>query len=170
MPAQWYVLHVKPHKERSVHRQLSLREEMDVFFPSVRVKPVNPRAAKVRPYFPGYMFVQFDLEELGSDALEWTPGARGLVRFGGEPALVPENLIQELKSHLAALAMLDPAAGPQYEKGDRVRIVSGLFEGYEALFDMRLADGDRVQILLKYLSEQYRRVKIDSSSIEKIGS
>ncbi len=168
MPAQWYVLHVKPHKERAVDRQLSALEGVEHFFPSIQVTPKNPRAAKVRPYFPGYLFVRLDLNEMGTDALQWTPGAKGLVRFGDEPASVPDHLVQELQKFLAELARLGPDAGRQFQKGERVRIISGPLEGLEGLFDMHLADGERVQILLTYLNDRYQRVKLDSSAIEKL--
>ena len=66
MPFQWYALHVKPHKEQSVDDLLRSRE-MEVFYPPLKVKPVNPRARKIRPFFPGYMFVYLDLEEAGKN-------------------------------------------------------------------------------------------------------
>ncbi len=75
MTIAWYTLHVKPHKERFVFERLqslehipvpgnvpNVAKQIEVFFPAVRVKPVNPRSAKVRPYFPGYIFVRGDLE------------------------------------------------------------------------------------------------------------
>ncbi len=163
----WYALHVKPHKERVVTNYLSGDEALDVFFPSMKVTPKNPRAAKVRPYFPGYIFVRIDLEERGSNALQWTPGAKGLVRFGNEAAVVPEGFIQELQKRLALLSTA-ALTGPKFIPGERVRIIGGPFEGYEAIFDWQYADKDRVQVLLKYLSDQYRRVKLDATDIGKV--
>ena len=89
MPTHWYVLSIKPHKERSVSQLLQTRE-IEVYFPTIRVEPKNPRAAKIRPYFPGYIFVHIDLQEQGDDALRWVPGTRGIVRFGAQPAIVPD--------------------------------------------------------------------------------
>lgn len=48
MPTHWYVLSIKPHKERSVSQLLQTRE-IEVYFPTIRVEPKNPRAAKIRP-------------------------------------------------------------------------------------------------------------------------
>ena len=39
------------------------------------------------------MFVKLDLSQDGNNVLRWTPGTKGLVRFGGEPAVVPDNLL-----------------------------------------------------------------------------
>ena len=57
----WYVIHSKPRKENQVYSQLQARA-IETFYPTIRVKPVNPRSAKIRPYFPGYLFVRVDLD------------------------------------------------------------------------------------------------------------
>ena len=168
MPAKWYVLRTKPHKERAVFRMLLQEDNVDVYFPSLRVEPVNPRASKIRPYFTGYMFVNIDLEQEGDNALRWTPGTNGLVRFGGQPASVPEDLIHELKKRLAKAQEEQDQTRDDFQKGDRVRIVDGPLAGYEAIFDTRLSGKARVQILLALLSGQPTRVKLETHQIKKV--
>ncbi len=167
MSAQWYALHVKPHKERSVHEHIEA-EQIDVFYPRLNVKPVNPRARRERPFFPGYMFVRLDLNQLGTNALRWTEGTHGLVQFGGEPAIVPENLVSELRQKLERIQAAGGIDLEELKKGDRVKIVGGALAGYEALFDTALPGRDRVQVLLAYLSEQPKRLQIEASQIKKI--
>lgn len=167
MTLHWYALRVKPHKERFVYRQLRARE-VDVFFPSVRVTPKNPRAARERPYFPGYIFVRADLNRLGVNNLNWTPGAHGLVSFGESPATVPDGLIQELKRRLERIRAQGGLLFDELKPGDKVRIVDGPFEGYEAIFDMRLPGRDRVQVLLAFLSRYPQPVKLHAADIEKV--
>ena len=55
MTAQWYALQSKPMKESLLYEQLKLRA-IECYYPFIRVQPVNPRARKVRAYFPGYVF------------------------------------------------------------------------------------------------------------------
>jgi transcription antitermination factor NusG len=167
MTLKWYALSVKPHKERTVHRLLQARE-VEVFCPTLTVKPKNPRAAKVQPYFPGYMFVRVDLTDLGSNALKWTPGTRGLVAFGGEPAVVPTNLIRELKHRLTEIEASGGLLLSDLKRGDRVKIIRGPFEGYEAIFDMHLPGKERVQVLLAFLSSHPQPTKLDPTDIEKL--
>jgi transcriptional antiterminator RfaH len=168
MADHWYALNVKPHKEHTVAEWLDARDEMEVFFPARRVKPVNPRAAKIRPYFPGYLFVRLDLDEEGQNALRWTPGTNGLVRFGDVPAIVPDNLINELRKRLIELNKVGGQEAPQFSSGDRVRITSGPFSGYSAIFDENLQDQQRVQVLLEFLGNQSHRMQLDREVIEKI--
>jgi len=168
MPAKWYVLRTKPHKERAVFRMLLQEDDLDVYFPAIEVEPVNPRASKIRPYFPGYMFVNIDLQQQGKNALRWAPGTRGLVRFGNQPAPVSENFIHELKERLAKIQEEGEQPQDEFQKGDRVRIVEGPLAGYEAIFDTRLSGKERVQLLLALLSGQATRVKLEDHQIEKV--
>lgn len=166
MSVQWYVLDVKPHKEQSVYGMLVARE-VETYFPVLRVKPVNPRSRRLRPYFPGYMFIHLDLEEEGDSLLRWLPGTRGLVRFGDEAAVVSDQVIHELQRRLVLVQEKD-FNKDNFEVGDRVRIVEGPFAGYEALFDARLSGGDRVQVLLAFLSQHPRRLRLDAAALKKV--
>jgi len=167
MAEQWYAVHVKVHKEQSVHDYLVRQGKTD-FFPYLRVQPVNPRSRKRRPFFPGYIFVRLDLEELGANALRWTEGTYGLVTFGDEPASVPISLIDAIRRQVEDINAAGGMTAAEMEPGDRVRIVEGAFEGYEAIFDTKLAGKDRVQVLLSYLSHQPKRLKIKPDQIQKI--
>lgn len=166
MTNNWYALNTKPHKERAVCALLETKPEVEVFFPALRVKPKNPRSAKVRAYFPGYMFVRLDLEQEGKNILNWTPGVKGLVSFGEIPSIVPENLVNALRKQLEMLVMEQEAP---FREGEPVRISEGPFMGYEAIFDRALPGRDRVQVLLTFLNQQMYRVKLSSDAIEKMG-
>lgn len=166
MSSHWYTLHVKPHKEPAVYYLLNLRG-IEVYYPVVKVNPVNPRSRKERPFFPGYMFVKVDLDVTGAETLRWTEGTYGVVQFADEPAIVPEKLIEDIKEHLIKYSAELAIRKPEFEKGDRVRIVNGLFEGYDAIFDMQLSGNDRVQVLLAYLNQQPKRIILGKSDIKK---
>ena len=99
MARRWYAMRSKPRKEDILWRQLRARD-IEVFYPRIKVQPVNPRARKVRPYFPGYMFIQTDLDEAGISTFKWMPHSIGLVTFGGEPAHVPDNLIHAIRQRI----------------------------------------------------------------------
>lgn len=163
----WYALRVKPHKERAVLQRLTSKG-IDAYLPMVRVKPKNPRAAKEKPYFPGYMFVEVDLEDTAANTINWMPGTIGLVSFDGNPAAVPAKLITELTERLAHIEAVGGIEFDGLEAGDRVRIVEGPFAGYEAIFDMRLPGSDRVQVLLAFLSQHPQPLKLDVDDIRKI--
>jgi len=163
----WYAVYSQPNKEDSLWRQLQ-RRSIEVFYPRIRVKPVNPRSRKIRAYFPRYLFVNVDLEEIGVSTLQYIPFAVGVVSFGSEPAIIPENLIQSIKQKVEEI---DQAGGEtliDLKRGDQIVIDNGPFIGYEAIFDLRLPDSDRVQVFLKMLSDRHLRVEMDVNQIKKI--
>jgi transcription antitermination factor NusG len=166
MSESWYALRSKPRKEEVLWKQL-LAREIEVFYPRVRVHPVNPRSRKLRPYFPGYMFVNVDLEAEGLSKFNWMPFAIGLVSFDGAPATVPENLIHEIRKRVDEIA----AAGGEFydglKSGEPVRISSGPFAGYEAIFDMRLPGSERVRVLIQMLTDRNVPVELKAGQVER---
>ncbi len=165
MGAAWYVIQSKPCKENQVYAYLTA-EGFEVFYPTLRVTPVNPRSSKIRPLFPRYMFVHADLEEVGVSALQWVPFAVGLVQFDGYVAPVPEHVIHELKRRVAEIEEAGGLVFEDLQTGDPVRIVQGPFAGYEAIFDLRLSGSERVQVLLEMLGRLVK-VQINANAIEK---
>src|SRR5436190_20908743 len=161
----WYVIRSKPRRERFVYEQLN-GKGLEVFYPAVRVHPVNPRSAKERAYFPSYLFAHLDLEAVGVNKLRWLPAAVGLLEFGGEPAVVPDVLIAQLKLRLASIQSVGGVTFDGLQPGDVVKITSGPFSGYEAIFDLRLKGSERVRVLLEMLRRQVS-VEIDAGSIRK---
>ena len=77
MTIGWYALRSKPRKEEALWGQL-LARGFETFYPRLRINPVNPRARKLAPYFPGYMFVYADLEEVGPSTFNYMPFSLGL--------------------------------------------------------------------------------------------
>ncbi len=166
MALKWYALRSKPRKEEILWRQLRARE-IEVFFPRMKVQPVNPRARKLLPYFPGYMFVKTDLEDVGLSTFQWMPHAIGLVTYGGDPAPVPEALIFAIQRRVEEIAAAGGELFDGLKKGDAVLIQGGPFEGYEAIFDTRVEGQERVRVLLKLLSDRSLPLELDAAQIEK---
>lgn len=167
MTAQWYALRCKPRKEDVVWKQAH-DQGHEVFYPRLRINPVNPRSRKIKPYFPGYIFVHVDLGSLGFNAFSWMPHTVGLVSFGGEPASVPENLIYAIRQRVEEIAAAGGEVFDGLKKGDRVRINTGPFEGYEAIFDARLPGTERVRVLLQFLVERREvTIEMDAAHIVK---
>jgi transcription antitermination factor NusG len=159
MANQWYALRSKPRKEDVVWRQV-VNQGYEAFYPRLRVQPVNPRSRKLRPYFPGYLFVKVDLEEAGLSIFQWMPHAIGLVSFGGEPASVPPNLIGEIRKRVSEINAAGGEVFDGLKAGQVVRISEGPFKGYDAIFDARLPGTERVRVLLELLGNQ-RQVPVE---------
>ena len=175
MTKHWYALHTKPHKERQVNSLLSSRK-IETFLPLLKVNPVNPRAAREKPYFPSYLFVHVDIDLIGLSVLRWTPGLLRMVEFGGELGTVPASLISQIRNRLAEIRAAGGMSLDSLSTGDRVRIVSGTFEGYEGVFDMSLSGAERVRVLLELINDHQSHrnrgrtipVELNAGNIEKL--
>lgn len=167
MTFHWYAIRTKPRKEDIVWQQLR-SQEIEHYYPRVRVHPVNPRARKVKPYFPGYLFIRVDLEDRGISAFKWMPHSLGLVSFGGEPAHIPDNVLYEMQRRVQEIADSGGEIFDGLQSGDKVSIQAGPFAGYEAIFDTRLGGQERVRVLLQFINNQREvPVELDVSQIEK---
>ncbi|MBI3162987.1 MAG: hypothetical protein HYZ23_10770 [Chloroflexi bacterium] len=166
MPLNWYVLRSKPNKELLLWEQLKLRN-VETFYPQIRVQPVNPRARKIKAYFPGYVFVHVDLEQTERSVLQWMPGGLGFVSFDQEPALVPESLVKAIKKKVDAVNASGGELFHGLKRGDLVEIQSGPFAGYEAIFDTRLDGHERVRVLLKLLQGRSTKMEIPAGFLER---
>jgi transcriptional antiterminator RfaH len=162
----------KPNKEMALSHELSARQ-VEVFYPQLRVRPVNPRSRTVQPYFPGYLFVHVDLEQIGFSELHRLPFSLGLLSFGGEAPVVPELLIHGIQRRVEEIN----AAGGRFasprsvvdnslRQGEAVVILDGPFAGHEAIFDECVSGSERVRVLLKLLNRRQLPLMLPTEQIK----
>jgi transcription elongation factor/antiterminator RfaH len=161
----WYVMHSKPRKEALLRERLRI-QRIEVYLPSIRVKPVNPRARKELPFFPGYLFIRADLEQVSVAELRRIPGATGIVCLGGEPAPVGDSLIRTIQKQIADITELNYHWVDRLQSGDWVVISDGPFANYKAMFDCRLSGQDRVRVFLELLQGQKMRLELSSNQLQ----
>ncbi|MBN2047792.1 MAG: hypothetical protein JW750_08130 [Anaerolineaceae bacterium] len=159
----------KPNKELALFNELK-RRKIEVFYPRVRVNPVNPRARKIASYFPGYLFIHVDLDQYGVRPLQRVPYSIGLVEFDGYAPSIADHLIKTIRTQVNEIESAGGVKLQGFEQGDPVRIQSGPFEGYEGIFDMRLPGKERVRILLQYLNDQIMPLELHIGMVQKITS
>lgn len=167
MTISWYAMRSKPNKEDFLAGQLE-SYGVEVYFPRLRVTPVNPRARKLRPYFPNYLFVHVDLDVINASDLRWMPGASGLVSFDGKPASVPDFLIAAIQKQVDHLNASARDLTNNLKTGDLVIVQEGPFAGYEAIFDTRLSGQDRVRVLLNLLQKRQVPLELEGRQIRRV--
>ena len=111
MSSRWYVLRSKPHKESFLYGQLRAHK-IESYCPVINANPVNPRARKKKPLFPGYIFIHIDLSEIEISSLpdqDWTRAwmdAFKPMQFGKRLWVCPKHI--EPPDPLAVNLRLDP--------------------------------------------------------------
>lgn len=165
MPAEWYALKSKPNKENLLLDQLLIRK-VETYFPRIHVRPVNPRACRIKAFFPGYLFVQIDLTQVAVSNLAWIPGASRLVCFDSEPASIPENLINLIRKKVDAINSVGGELIETLKSGDRILVHSGPFAGFDGIFDKCLDGNDRVRVLLNLIQNRQLRLEIPRRQVQ----
>jgi transcriptional antiterminator RfaH len=162
----WYLIHSKPGQENTAKEQLQ-RQGFETYLPlTPAFRKRRGRTIRViAPMFPRYLFIHLSNETDDWGPIRSTIGVSTLVRFGMEPARVPDALIQAIVSREDGQGVV-ALPKQEYEEGQNVRIATGPFEGYEAVFTSILPK-DRVIVLLK-IAENYVKINVDQSDIESI--
>ena len=158
----WYALHAKPHKERQVFSYLQ-GEGFEVYLPLLPAARRSRR--KAVPFFSCYLFGRLN----GTDhfsKIRWTPGLRCIVSFGGNPAMVPDQVIEAIQEHLAWLWDTAQTVYP-FQRGDRVVIHNGPLAGLEGIFEERLSSRDRARILVECLG-RWTRCEVEVDSLKRV--
>ena len=160
----WYVLRSKPNKEAFLAGQLEARN-IAVLDLQVKANPINPRARKFKPYFPGYIFIHTDLEKHPPVLFERIPGAARLVHIGNEIAFVPDTIVQAIRRRVEQINAAGGEVLDTLKPGDRVSLQSGPFEGYEGIFDSKITGTERVRILLQMLHDRQMVVEVPAGQV-----
>jgi transcription antitermination factor NusG len=129
MEHPWRVLHVIANHEKRVVQHLASRS-IEHYLPLYALKSrwSDRTVALERPLFPGYVFTRFRVSE--RIAVLGTPGVLSLLG-DGDLGTVSAEEITRIREGLAAGHTLRPH--PAIEKGTRVLVRSGVFEGSEGL-------------------------------------
>ena len=160
MSQLWYVVHTKARQEVLAAGLLEQRLAAVVLLPQVRQRTRGQM--RTAPLFPGYLFVQLDLEQTEASAVNNTPGVIRLVAFGGVPKPVPARVIAALQARLAEIDSQGGLPQHPFREGDRVRLTGGPLAGLEAVFVGPMRPAERVRVLLEFLGqEQEALVPVD---------
>jgi transcription antitermination factor NusG len=160
LTSKWYVLRSKPHKERILWRQLR-DQGFEVFYPHILLHTVKPGVIKNKPLFPGYLFVNVNLDLVGKSTFNWMPLSNGLVSIDGKPALVPEALINAIRRHLDSINTVSTRLFKLREKHGEIREQSEINQGHEEFLDVTLPDADRVKALFRMLQGVHEPSELD---------
>lgn len=122
------------------------------------------RSSELEPLFPNYVFASFDPEEISFTTVRSTRGIVDFVRQGAMPTVVPVDLITQLMSHEDCDEQRE-ALSDIFKPGDLVEVLSGQFEGTEAIY--KESDGELRSILLINLISRQVEVSTENKTLRK---
>lgn len=143
----WFALRSQPQKEFAVE-QILRRRGVSVFVPT-EVKWTrtarHKREPRRYPLLPRYLFAS------GVDpyALVWAMQGRGItgvVAFGGEPAQIRQDAIDQLARISGGMVPTRQTIHRGFIPGDRVQIIKGAFKDW--LVPIESINGETAKVLL----------------------
>ena len=152
---RWYVAQTQVHGEERARVNLE-RQGFHTYLPRYRRERRHARRRDIvrAPLFPGYIFVQLDLDSAPWRSINGTFGVARLVCNGDRPAAVPPGIVDEIADRAGEDGLIELRERP-LRKGDALRIISGALSDCHGLFE-RMADRDRVVLLLDLLGRKVR--------------
>jgi transcriptional antiterminator RfaH len=160
---RWYCVRVRPKQEAVSARMLRTEAGIEVFCPFIRFKRARRGGTMwvTEGMFPGYLFGHFVFAEHHRH-IQSISGVSTIVRFGGLPSVVPDEIIAELRAHVTDQETI---VIPQpIEPGTEVKITEGAYKGVKAVVSRLLPARERVAVLLEVLGME-REVEIAAENV-----
>ncbi len=99
--------------------------------------------------------------------VKWMPGLVWVVSVDDKPAVVSDEIIQQLKKRIRGKEIKWNFRNGEYSEGDYVTIVEGPFAGYSGIFNLNLSGGERARILIKLINNQSKKIVVPYEQIKK---
>lgn len=160
--AAWYVVQCKPRQNFRAEDNLK-NQGYTCFHPIVGVERIRngKRCVVDEPLFPGYLFIYLDTHVDNWSPIRSTRGVSRVVTFNGRPVPVEPALIDGIRGRL-----VEPMReGACLRAGDALRMVSGPFSGFDAVFQS--FDGDERVVILLQLLQRTQSVVVPVGCVEK---
>ena len=153
---KWYVINT--HSGHENRARLGLLERIknsgqessfgEVLIPTENVMEMvkGQRRTSTRKFYPGYMFVQMDLNERSFHLVKNSPKITGFLG-GTNPSPVPEKDITGITTQMTT-GKAKPAAKIDFTVGDSVRIVDGPFAAHTATIEEVNGDKEKLKVLV----------------------
>lgn len=150
----WFLAQLKPNCANIAEKNLK-RQGFQTFLPTE--EETRQRNGKfvtaMRPLFPGYIFVAFDVACGLWRMVNSTYGITRLVSFSKEPTVVPLNLVSQLMLRCDSNGKLLPSK--VLKTGDQVTLTKGPFANFVAEVE-QIAPDRRVWVLMEIMGGQTR--------------
>lgn len=189
MSIEWYAVHTYVGQEDRVEDNLIKRAKaygmyglkiFQVLQPTeeaVELKEGGKKETVKRKMFPGYVFVQMDIEdehspgELGEswEVVRGTPGVTGFVGTTTRPVPLSPEEVQRLLASVgvaAKAAEVAPRVKVSVKEGDMVRVTSGPFADFSGVVSEVNVPQAKVKVLVSIFGRE-TPVELDFSQVSR---
>lgn len=154
----WYALFTRPRQEDRAASNLKVRG-IPVLAPKLKPR----RGSKhCHPLFPNYIFACFNAKST-LHKIRFTRGVSYVVGFGGKPAEIADEIIDEICSRMDSKGIVTGMKVMQ--PGAPVVIQAGPWRDFQGVFEQEFSGPERVRILLTTVAYTLR-IEVSKSVIK----
>lgn len=159
----WYGIQTRSNQEKIASAMLDHRG-FESFVPVYRTRRRwSDRVVTAElPLFPGYLFCRFDHSR--RLPVITAPGVVSIVGFGNQPAPIPEEQIEAVKTVVASGLAAEPA--PFLQEGQRIRVTQGPLQSLEGTL-VRRKSAWRLVVTVEMLQRSVS-VEIDPEHVQAL--
>ena len=163
---RWYAVFCKPRQEVIAEENL-LRQGFHTHLPRIciRQRRRGQWIDVIEALFPRYIFIRVNPLRCSTAPVRSTRGVAGLVRFGGEPAVVPDAVMDALLQHVDPTTGLHADKRALFSAGEPVKLVEGPLAGMEGIFKQQ--DGEKRVIVLLELLGKANKIRVSRDWIAR---
>jgi transcription termination/antitermination protein NusG len=177
MAMKWYVVHTYSNFEnqakKSLEEQIRLKGLQDHFgeilIPMEQVVEMVKGEKKTsrRKFFPGYIFVQMEMDDRSLHLVKNTPKITGFpgASQNEQPTPISDAEVARLTSQISE-GTLKPKPKVQFSDGDTVRVIDGPFANFNGTVEEVNAEKGRVKVLVSIFGRA-TPVELDFMQVEK---
>jgi transcriptional antiterminator RfaH len=149
----WFCLKTRPKREHLAAAALRQVAGLDVLAPRIRYQKATVRGTIwfTEAMFPGYIFANFQYSAMYRQ-VQAVHGVTNVVHFGERIGVLPSGTVEQLRLLAGTEEIL--IFSPEIAVGEEIKIVSGAFQGLEAVVTQVLPARDRVKVLLEFLGRE----------------
>ena len=159
----WLCIMCKTRQEHTAEDNLK-RQGFTVYLPTApnKSRKQGRGTADINAMFPGYLFIEADLEHQDLSVIRSTRGCVAFLRRGVRPAVVRGQVMESIKEAEDVLyGRFEINQG--FTPGNKYELIEQGFNGYTATF-LALDGKDRARVLVTLLNSE-REVRIPTSSL-----
>ena len=173
---RWYVVHTYSGYEQKAKaaleervRALKMQDKIgEVLVPVERVQELGKggqRKISSRNFFPGYIFVNMELDDESWHVVKSTPKITGFVGHSTMPPEVPESEVRAITQQMEEGA-LRPKPKVLFEVGEAVKVVDGPFQDFNGTVEEVRPEKGKVRVLISIFGRA-TPVELDFVQVEK---
>ncbi|MEN8221737.1 MAG: transcription termination/antitermination NusG family protein [Acidobacteriota bacterium] len=145
---QWYILSIKPKQEQAVIKNLDIlgvQHYLPLYQRKKKIK--KTKTDVVVPLFPGYLFCRFEFDE-HYQKIRYTRGIKKVLGSKQSLWVIDDEKIEDIRNREKDGLVVLKKVEEKFEKGGRIIVDEGDFDGWEGIFMEDIPDEKRAVILL----------------------